>query len=73
MSRCWVMGYFDSIKDFQRHSESSQTSKLSHYALLNHSLPTTNSGMNKYQKYTVKDQKCLYHWPIKCTGKRGQV
>jgi len=24
------MGYFDSTKDFQRHSESSQTSTLSH-------------------------------------------
>lgn len=37
------MGYFDSIKEFQRHSESSETSKRSHYALFNHSLPTMNA------------------------------
>lgn len=43
MSRCWVMGYFDSIKEVQRHSESSEASKPSHYALFNHSLPTMNA------------------------------
>lgn len=40
MNRCCVLGYFDSIKEFQRHSE---TSKPSHYVLFNHSLPTMNA------------------------------
>lgn len=43
MSRCWVMGYFDSTKEFQRHSESSETSKPSYYSLCNHSLPTMSA------------------------------
>lgn len=37
------VGCFDSIKDFQRHSESSQESKFSHYALVSHSLSTMNA------------------------------